>query len=45
MAETLKKIALQEFEKTMELCEIIENAWSDEKFTKDEIQKFLDDNN
>lgn len=45
MTQRLQQLALQESEKTMELCEIIENAWSDEKFTKDEIQKILDDNN
>ena len=44
MTQLLQQLALQESEKTFSQCEIIENAWSDEEFTKEEIEKILSTN-
>lgn len=41
MTEQLQNNTIYESEKTLELCEIIENAWSDEDLPQEEIEKIL----
>ena len=44
MTELLENNAIYECEKTLEICEIIENAWNNEELPKEEIEKILSTN-